>query len=124
MKNLFLRFITTFIVITLLISYTTIISAANYYSFSYSHVKNEAEINGCTTSISGGLSINIPNKIDGYDVTTILFGSYAKEIYDFFVAVYPNLKDLSNEEYLGKIKELGMNGEFDKVILKRSNLNE
>jgi hypothetical protein len=33
-------------------------------------------------------------------------------------------KDVSNEEYLGKIKELGMNCEFDKVILKRSNLNE
>lgn len=48
----------------------------------------------------------------------------AKEIYDFFVAAYPNLKDLSNEEYLGKINELGMNGEFDKVILKRSSLNE
>lgn len=48
----------------------------------------------------------------------------AKEIRNFFVASQIKLNELSNEEYLGKIKELGMNGEFDKVILKRSNLNE
>ena len=45
----------------------------------------------------------------------------AKEIYDFFIALYPNPKELSNEEYFGKIKELGMNGEFDRVVLRRRN---